>query len=547
MSDRSYLQYLLALILFAFYSYLSMFGTAYFGDFGFTVTNYKYFISNPDSVYFWFANWVTLAAGWSVEALFSQYGMKIFIIACAAIYSVNFLLADAIVKLCFGKKYTVVVFLTSLFVLTGSSGYINRYSLTALFLNILLFFLAKYLFQGKREYLILAGFVGGVLCFVRIPNLAVISLCVVFFLGNDFKKGITDALFFIVSWVVGCCVVLLAIKLVGHYEYFILGLKVLIAKGKGVTENHNLFTMIERLLKDTLSAVALGGPFAIATFAVYSTLKGSTRLGLKKILTVAGFIVLATLIAYLAHRWLDLRFWHRYLFTGYILISGVVLLSITKNISFRIFIAALLIVSFVPMVGSANGLTRNIGGLWVLIPVVICKFLIPILSEENNFQVRYRKLVAGSILTLGILLWGIRIYPHLLYVAQCDVYDSKYTKQYDTEENVGKCQDELDKIGKFTSVGDSMITYEQSSMLYYLLDTVPYLHSPEPIFWGPQLQGVIDQVVGENLNLPIVVESVIDLKILGHEKNKETMHTFLSKNKYKLVWSNENFTVYLPK
>ncbi len=539
---------LCASFIFLLYSYLSWFDIYYFGDFGFTITNFKYFMSNPESVTFWFANWLTLCAGWLVENSFSEHGMKIFEIACAAIYAVNFLIADKIVSLLFKRRHTSIVFLTSLFILTGSSGYINRYSMTALLLNFELLFLTLFILRSRYKYLFVAGVIAGFLPFTRLPNISLVILPLAFLLSFDFRKAVKDAVIFYVMMTVGVLIMLGSIYQVGHWDFFLQGLNALFSKGTGATENHNVFTLIWTFVSQISQAVIVGGPFAVVYIYIRKLgFNSYTENSWANVIKSCAIFATACAVSWVGVRFFEIRFWHRFIFTGFLLTALCYYVYMVSDKKIKVVLSLLVLASFVPMLGSVNGLPRNIGGLWVLIPVVLCLIYNGSDGTTKHVHQGYLdKLVVASVLILGVLLWGARLAPRLQYISQCDYYEPEYFKMYGPESEVLKTREELDAFRKYVKKGDRMITYEQSSILHYHLGSIPYVFSPEPIFWGPRLPVILKRALAEYPVLPVVVESFIDLQILGHPKNRQVLRNFLKEHNYQKVWKNDRFTIYIP-
>jgi hypothetical protein len=370
-------------------------------------------------------------------------------------------------------------------------------------------------------------------------------------------------------------------KVMGHYEIFIRNLFALKEIAAGSTGNtHSLSSMI--LININLYAdVIYIGLFAtllillLAYFYNLYDLKSTGRYNwlmmLITLLILGYFISKPSIIQVLYYFSLISLFWN---------------IIYSKKINIKILSYIGLFMLIVMPLGSDYAI-YNFGNysIWIAIPLVINLFIneeftislkIDHLTTRQQFNFQSDNYHIKLVLLMSLVIFAGRVLYKGVYSSYSDAGSRIYktykinsikTKYiFTTRGRATIINDLLDGIKPFIKAGDNLIAYESIPMIYYLTNTIPYLHDSWLVGLGSaSFKRKIDRVYKENRPLPLVIRQKFDTigasfgipndeyisdnrtstKFVSQEQTR-MFNQFLLENNYKIIWQNSHFVLYAP-
>jgi hypothetical protein len=237
-----------------------------------------------------------------------------------------------------------------------------------------------------------------------------------------------------------------------------------------------------------------------------------------------------------------------------------------------------------PLGSSAAIYTAGRYCLWIAFPISLHFFLFSLPGKKEFYTLKedqfrnslndilnvYRTINNKLVLPLLILV-GIYFAYYYPFFDNSDRRNMSYSIQnkkmkgiYVTKEKAALINELLVESNKFIKPGDSVIAYDCMPLYHYMTETVPYMHSAYPWLYEPAtFKTDLEISYKNNQNCPVVI--VQKIKTIGFEtvwpvknppedylkwdRNKgrnAIMNEFLSKNNYKIGWSNDYFNIMIP-
>ncbi len=556
-----------------------------FTDTGYYLTNYQQILNDPKSVSYSFAIWLTDIIGGIWILLFgdSLGLLGINIAGVLVIYATTFL-SYLLLKPYVDRKYLLAgLLLTFLYTKWVMPLYYNN--LTSLFFVASAFFLVNGLKNNRNWQIFISGLILGLNIFIRLPNiLGFILISGIFFYGyinkTEVKLQVKQAISFILGYILAILLVIVAMKMLGHYEIFLNSIYTIYEIGADKESHHGIIKILEINIMQYLHLIMIccvGILFVIIVSMFISILKKPhTYYNILLAVASVGIIILALLTLEEPYHRLNL------MVTGIlylVLISYIINLKKGDNV-FRLILFVGLLILFITPIGSNNGIRNSVYGMWIPIPIVFVyafrlrRINAEFVTESDFATIRWirinlnpekvallRSCVITSFITLSLVWCFIYTYrdsPNRVEM-RYSVEHPRLRGIFTTKERSRVVQELLDEINKYVKEDDYLLAYNGIPMIHFLTKTRPYLYNS----WidgipSYQLKRMLDNAIDEKTELPVVVRAKFEtsqfhwpkvkIKVLSKTR-KETgiiIEDFLIQNKYSLIWENEFFEILVP-
>jgi hypothetical protein len=553
-----------------------------FTDQGYWLTGYQRIFQDPESVSSMMTTWLSLIIGGLVEKI--GLGAISFRIAFVIVIWMTLWLAYRFLRECFGREEILFpLFVTLVYVTKWGVNWISYNDLSALFFlgaSLVLW----YGLQAKNYKLIfLAGLILGVSVYLRIPNIAGVTLSLaIFYAGWLGQTKITSCLklvfLFFGGYILGLLVILFFMHLMGHLPYFSMGVSELIKQASHSNYHHSFKTLLNLIFVHHIKSLI----FAMCSLCLVIVVVLLKKLAFKinffrsnlwfLILYILAFVVVVQLAGYLEH-----RSNHQFALPGFcyaILLLGTFLevRGGSRKLALLYFIA-LLILFIVPL-GSASGIKNAIHGSWLALPAALlalfrifnreCDISLGVNLFKNN-GVFKNNLIASFIVTIigmTILLFSLRIAYLSTYRDSESRIELKYPIDiselrgiYTSKARSKSVEEIILKLRDYVKPGDKLLAITDIPMLNYLTNTKPFLsYSWTRLMWEDQLAEELREKK-DYVHYPVVVRTK------GSSMNKEwpsvtidksyqgggefLIREFMNLNHYQKHWENDWFEIWV--
>lgn len=575
--------YYFLIVLVLIYPYLLIFQGLDFTDVGHSLTNYQQIFIEPSSIQNAFSSWLTNIIGGIWIKIVGDLGLFGAKLGGALVITLTCYLSYIILKDYIKKEYLLIgLLLTEMISFSGTVIIINYNNLTALFFTLSAYFLIMGIF--KRQYLLFlfSGFLIGLNIFIRFPNILGILLVAAIFFYGYLKKikisiQIRQSLYLFLGWCASIIMVLIIMKILGHYKLYLNSLLDLFKMAMKFNPHHSGMKLIKMLIVDHLyilqySFVALVG--TIITSKVFHKIK------LNKFLKYSIFFIFALLISWFLYG--------RYRYFIYAIMGMLyfsVLINIFNfrkiNISLRAISLIALLILFITPLGSGNGVFNAKFGMWLALTISIALLMQIIeIQSDLNLIIGFNKIYSKLKMSKQEMLFAKRIILIFCFTFMV-VFSFKYTYRdtanrfamhysinyyklkmvYTTKERAKVVEELLSELSKYVHKGEYLLCYEKIPMVHFLTETRPYLYNSWPMLYQPEeFQEAIEKAIKEKEELPVIVRAKrstsnfewpnnSDIGLINsfnYNRGREIMKEFIYKYFYKIVWENDFFQILLP-
>lgn len=552
-----------AAVIILVYPFLFIFQGLDFTDTGFAASNYQMVFSHPGSISYWgFNYWLTDIIGGLWLKAFGWLGLLGLHAAAAVCIVLTSFLVYLILRPHVRPWILFIGLLTSETVIERMY-WLNYDNLTALFYLLTACLLLYSMLRTRYSYVfaLLGGIAMGLTAFLRLTNVTDISLLLLFPAGALLRqKGWGRALFNLLLALIGAVgttfLLLAYMKSSGQYDLFMQNFQTLFSIAGGHGNTHSGSYLLAHMQKDELYALRAGGwvIVAIAALALVNRTLGRAL----------GLIVLA-LAAVAGVVFLWPHFSVRYDFvvglTGVLyalLIVGVILYA-KRNPQMSLISLTALILLFAEPIGSDLILLIATYGMYLAIPLAAQIFQ-DVLPHKWLGQ-------ASALIGLAVLLVAGAITGyHYTYRDSSNRSAMSYTVGkpllggiYTTKDRATVVRQLLDVMPRYVRPGEPLLAYEETSLVYYLTDTVPYLGSSWPMLYDPvAMKTILEEKNAQGGPWPAVVRAKGETADFGwpnvdhlrldyrHNEDRAFIAQFLRQHGYSVVWQNQFFQILLP-
>lgn len=559
-----------------------------FADSGFTADFYSCIFRDPSSVQYNFMYWFTGIIGGIWLKIFP--GLGLLGLRIAGVICTTFTLGIIYNLL---KKYlhTAPLRLSLLLIvlfLTTAIKEINYDDISALFFICAAWFLFSGLTREKPTMLFIAGSFISLNMFSRLPNiLGLVLMFVIWFSGYLDRKTVRQIcllfLIFISGFAMMSVILFEVMKLMHHDIYFLNSLKLTRQMGSSADNSHGIYSMLKlyivhygEALSISIVVMVVLWSSAAAWRKLKSGLPGSVPF--MRFVKYGVLIILTAICIYRSKKDPDFWFYLLLFYAGTSLIVGFLIITGRQPKSLRILTSMGCIMLLVMPFGS-NYLLMSVGkySIWIIVPITVDYLLnIRALSSRvvvsENSRHLYEQVIDAPHMT------GLRnacIYLTLIF-ALCVTYFFPYFDRsnrafmhyeiknehakgiYTTKSRAKVINELLIESTYYIKPEDYVLAYDCLPMFYYLTDTRPFMHNSWPwLFDNATFKEELYKSVQETHTCPVVImqkRSVIgnnwpdnySENYVFRPEALADMQGFLKNYRYRQVWENDFFKIYIP-
>lgn len=529
-------------------------------DTGFYMTFYEHIFTDPECVEYNFMYYFSGVVGGGFLALFPTGGL----LGLRLLGVIANMLTVYLVYRLFNKK------LTSSEILIGSSLVVLTYiAMPTTFYNDLLsclLFLAAslFLYKGVKNtnflFLALSGLFIALNAFARLPNvldLGLVSLIIIYKIMNQqtVKTCLLSILSLIGGFLVSTLLVLLLMRLIGHYDPFM-----------------NTLSELKRIFESGSSSHGLPN-LVMANLRNYKTL---VQFSFIFYLLLGGFIlskryVRTKLLLYpLLACWLLADAYWLYVSSPLVVICSVSLFTLlyiviwnkcAKEMKFFAWLALFMLL--VMPVGSDGGM-YNTGSIlcWLATPIVVHFFS----TRQSSKLFMTYSLCLFSLLCVGKMLTsGCYFDDGSLFEKRYAIHSDKAKYIYTSQERADIINDALAGIQPYLKEGDYLFTFGSIPMMNYLTGTKPYLQNSWPELFSKEtlarklaLNAQADSLlplllrhkfstIGSHFGAPseqYLVDCGEESGYFASNEKMKVVNDFIEQYHYVPIWENDYFVLY---
>lgn len=546
-------------------------------DDGFVLTFYQQIFSNPESVEYNFLYWFSGIIGGVWYKLFEDGGVLWFRLLAIIVNTSTFYLSYKLLRRYVNQDFLLFALVMALFV--NDYGFLTYYhnQLTAFMAVLIIFTLNAAVVKNNPYLYVVSGALLSINVFTRIPNLVLFSLVLVIPYAYYLKKvsiinAIKPMFFLAFGSVIGLLMVYVTLWLLGQVDIMKNALLTITDLGETENSSHNFGSIFSapfynyiEITKETIKFVVIISFLWLAKRFIPNG---------KAFAFVIGVLTIAPLLYW---------FNNKNIYPIYSLcIIGSVLTLFLKKVQTEIKIIGLL--SFFTLttlsLGSAGGI-KNSGymAIWIGLPLFF--YVInngDILFKDykffslKSFFNRNTKLIRSFLWAIIISFLGVKTYK----ISQQAYFDTgnrfektfainndKARGVYTTQRRAKIINDLLVNLDKYVQPDDYLLAYDKIPMVHFLTETKPYMYNPW--VWIYDYNSFEKKLIKAELEisvLPIVVQQKFETissfsepipdymstskgntNLHSNERNA-IMNSFLERNDYSIVWSNEYFNIY---
>jgi hypothetical protein len=565
-------------------------------DEGFLSTFYSHIFNNPVSVSYNFMFWLTGIIGGAWAKVFSPLGLLGIRLGGAVVNTVTAIITFQLLKKYLNPVYLKIGLLLVILSLNNDIKVLNYNTLSSLFYVIIVIFLFSGLQKERLTKILMSGFFVGLNVFIRTPNILEIGLVLgilyyQYLSGGSWTTVLKQIIVFIAGFLIAIGCVVLAMYFAGHLPIFLGSMKLLFAMGKGVKNpdvegGYGIFRLLDLFRSNIVQSLKYALiPAAFVFGCLYLLTRFRNKPKPVKVLlnTVIGFALAGFLFLIIIHK-ID-HFTELFFLNGLILLTAIALIfgSIEEEIKMLLFFGVFFLLSF-PL-GSSDGIfTAGRYCLWIALPVTM-HCILNIDSTNFTWVIKgEKKEYAGDLwfseklfaATKKILVF-ILIFAGFYFVYYYPFFDRRnrmlmhYSLQsdnlkgiYTTRGRAAVFNELLRESNRYMKPNDYVIAYDNMAMFYYATKTVPLLTNPLPgVYSSTLFRADLNSMQERSTKLPPVVMQKIATIGDASKWPEETMpgnyskmdrnltrnyilDSFLKKNNYKEVWSNQDFKILIP-
>lgn len=549
-------------------------------DDGFVLTFYQQIFKNPESVEYNFLYWFSGIIGGIWYKLFEDGGVLWFRFLAIIVNTSTFYLSYKLLKRYVNLDFLLFALVMALFV--NDYGFLTYYhnQLTAFMAVLIIYTLNAAVMKNNFLLYVVSGILLSINVFTRIPNLVLFSLVLVIPYAYYLKKmsiikAIKPLSFLVFGSVIGLLMVYATLELLGQLDIMKNALFTIGDLGETENSSHNFGSIFKAPIFNYISITIETVKLILIVAILYLAKRVLPNIKIVRILIYALAVLL---FAY----WFNTQ--NIYPIYCLCLIGSIMVLRLKKvQLELKLIGLLSLLTLITISLGSAGGI-KNSGymAIWIGLPL----FFYVIDNALSFFkESRIKKMNAffkKSSVSLHGFLWSIIISFLILKtynISQGAYFDigSRFEKTYainnslavgvyTTERRANIINDLLLNLERFVKPEDYLFAYDKIPMVHFLTETQPYMYNPWVwIYDYNSFEKKLNKAEKEIPVLPIVVQQKVETiyrfsepisdymstkkintNFHSNERNA-IMNSFLNRNNYKIVWSNDYFNIYESK
>ena len=549
-------------------------------DDGFVLTFYQQIFKNPESVEYNFLYWFSGIIGGIWYKLFEDGGVLWFRFLAIIVNTSTFYLSYKLLKRYVNLDFLLFALVMALFV--NDYGFLTYYhnQLTAFMAVLIIYTLNAAVMKNNFLLYVVSGILLSINVFTRIPNLVLFSLVLVIPYAYYLKKmsiikAIKPLSFLVFGSVIGLLMVYATLELLGQLDIMKNALFTIGDLGETENSSHNFGSIFKAPIFNYISITIETVKLILIVAILYLAKRVLPNIKIVRILIYALAVLLFVY-------WFNTQ--NIYPIYCLCLIGSITVLRLKKVQLELKFIGLLSLLTLITIsLGSAGGI-KNSGymAIWIGLPL----FFYVIDNALSFFkESRIKKIKAffkKSSVSLHGFLWSIIISFLILKtynISQGAYFDigSRFEKTYainnslavgvyTTERRANIINDLLLNLERFVKPDDYLFAYDKIPMVHFLTETQPYMYNPWVwIYDYNSFEKKLNKAEKEIPVLPIVVQQKVETIYRFSEPISDYMSTkkintnfhsnernaimisFLNRNNYKIVWSNDYFNIYESK
>lgn len=547
-------------------------------DTGFSMTNYALIFQHPASISYWgFNYWFTDILGglW----LSVTKGLGLFSIRLASAFIVILTTVFSYWTLYRIVSHTVLLIGLGLGEIFIERMYWLNYDNVSAFLYVMVsLFLARGIAKRAGWMLFTSGSILSFNLFARVTNIVGLLLILCIVLGGIFYRYSWRERFrqigFFLAGILSTSILILFIMIQLHqFSLFVGNLLTLLHIASGHTNTHNGFSLLRQFEDD--NTVVMWSILCIF-FSVFLLFKITT---VSKVHHVKLYIPITITFVLVC-----LSFVHIYMMNRYDVVAtttGVLYITLLsssifvehKNPEYATLCTIAGIVLFVTPLGSNLGILLSVYGMYLALPLGL-HFVwmeIPKWIHTQTNQPTYRLCSVEEwkfLCTFILILFSCNALVSNFFYTYRDA-SNRWSMRYEinfpalkfvytTKARATVMSQLIAEIPKYVKPGTPLLSYEDTSLIYYLSGGIPYLHTSWPMLYDPvQLQEAL-QKVSSSATLPVVIAAtgatanpnwpnVHSLRSDSiHIEDRQIINQFLLHYQYAVAWHNSFFEILIP-
>lgn len=549
------------------YPFLFVWQGINFSDEGNALALYQLIFTDPHSIRDTFGTWGAHVIGGVWLKIFGDFGLVGVRIAGVGVSVLTLLVAYFLLREYIPKVQLLFALLLGEllchhFFSPTILGYNN---LSVLFFALAIIALATGLRNDQYGVLILAGFILGINCFVRLPNVLGLSFALAISF-NGFLKKISFAEIakqyaaVISGLMVGWGVSIFGLFLFEHESYFYHSLMYLF---ESVNAEHGAYNLQGTLLFSIVKGYYIlftDGPFVFlgCLLGVWWFL----NFPLPAFLKVGIFIsfILSVGIFYdkvgipIAGRFLSFV-----ILLCLLALAFAVLRSPRETADFSVICLLIFLLASIMPIGSGAGFVNHVYTIPIALPVAFyylfsikeltvgCTRLLGGGLQAGSFRLGEATInSARQVFFAGFIAFSLVNSFSFTYDEKVSRFkmttsiDHKYTRGiYTVSEKAGPLNELLSEVSKYVGRGDQLFVAWVSPMLYYLTETRPFFPHPWSEIYGEDAVRNFFDNPPNGMEFPVVVKA-------SSNKYDSLLQEFLNKERYKRIWENDVYEIYVP-
>lgn len=562
-------------------------------DEGFFGTFYQQIFAHPDSVQYNFMFWLSGIVGGIFNYIFGDLG-----IWGLRLFSALITTATIILVYNFLKKYLNTGLLQlSLFIvlvtMNNQTRVFHYNFLSVFFYVVTVIFLFKGLQKDKLIYLFASGLFIAFDTFSRIPSVVNLGLALaIFYYGYlykvSFAKQLIQTIVFGMGFLAGTTLILIIIKIIGHWDVFVNAIILVRKLGSGAEESaYGISALIMQFFHAYFAAfkVAAAALIVLVIATAFANYFKKTSWYRAWMVDIPRYAIMIGLVVLVVKGTID-NYVMLYFLTGFSLIGGALIIfsNTTKKIKLLVFMGCFILLAY-PLGSGAGLYSVGIYSLWLAFPVAFDYFFNPRFAQ-TQFSIGKRKLPVNiarlvserqirqiknftAIVCIAAGLYYSWYYPFFDYHERSAMLYTTHNKNlrnvYTTHERASVLDELFSESAKYVKPGDYTLAYHSIPMFHYATRTIPFVHNSMPWFYQASVfKEELDGAVQRTGILPVVVMQ--KRKTVGkagstwpdpapyydsawYKKNwprDSTLNVFLQTNHYQKAWENDIFTIMIP-
>ncbi len=521
--------------------------------------------------------WLSLAGGPSV--IWARIGGVLLIsINAAIIFSI-------LTKYFDHKKTFIVVIISTIFITSFTSNYINYNTFPALLISIQLWCLNQILnatsVDRRSLYSILAGFMFVPILLSRVTAVPllisyILATLIVLLLNKqnitEFKKILLPALYGVFLSIIIFAGLYMYKGILGFSITYVYSLVSASVQGNmsntDINGSHAVANLINTYLNDIKNIIILTALAAIACFCVIfikNILKIDQKVFEYFLLSITTLGLMVLLIYYIYHGGKIITTSKQsmtFLVIGVITLLFAYILIAIKKVDHRLILLMLFgsIAMLMSPLGSDAGFSNTVYNLWLILPLMILYI--------GEYPGQKLQSLRSFIKPLLICLLIVSLLMHFAYIYRDDQNRYALTHEFkvpslslvfSSSERVDAVDELVEEVQNHTNKGDKVLFVNNIPLFYYLTETKPALGNPWLFVDGLDKIKTEQAKIESNNQLPVIfVYSKVNTRSSDWPNVSETnkistsdsikldylKDEYVNHLNYSLIWENNAFAMY---